>query len=97
MAHSLCERLYKCERDEKWKIPPPNSRLCLLNRQAFQLQSTFWYQEQGTAFAFCAVQGLANPTSLHFIWPCCETSLGWGHGSVARVHALKAKSPEFDP
>lgn len=56
----------------------------------------FGVKEQGVVFTFCAVRDLGNSASLHFRSSCWETSLGWGHGSVGRVHALKAEDPESD-
>lgn len=47
VPYSLWERLHKNEKDEEPKVPPPNSRVCLLRRQAFQLQATFWCQSTG--------------------------------------------------
>lgn len=60
MAYSLCERLHKNEKDEEPKIPPPNSRLCLLCRQAFQLQATFWCQRTGRCIHFLCSEGLGQ-------------------------------------
>lgn len=60
MAYSLWERLHRNEKDEEPKIPPPNSRLCLLHRQAFQLQATFRCQRTGCCIHVLCSEGVGQ-------------------------------------